>query len=254
MTREKKQTFFLGVLLICICILIGTSVSGSSYEYEKAEKGQEIEGQIKESAEDTPAAAFTFEGGPGVYTERLLNALEKEQVTATFFLDLDTMSDYPGLLSRMNELDCTMGLWVKKEEGSAEGDIFSVQEKLEQGKEQVAKLQGKEPQLLRVEESGQLTDLLSEPFSRIGWSVDGEKEESSNVSKMVEHLLTQIKDGDIIRLNDTHETAVTAAEIVIPQLKKKGFRLLTVEQLAKEKGIELQKGQTYQVLKKQKNQ
>lgn len=249
MPKEKIQTLFLGVLLVCICILIGTSVSGSSYEKEDNRK---TAGEEEESKTDnTLAAAFTFEGGPGVYTERLLNALEKEQVKATFFLDPETIGDYPGLVSRMKELECEVGLWIKKEDTSEETNIFEVQEKLEQGEQQLMKLLGEEPELLRVEETGALTDLLAESFSRIEWSIDGE---NSDVSELVKQLLSQIGDGDIIRLNDTHETAVAAVEIIIPQLKEKGFRLLTVEQLAVEKGVELERGQTYREFQEQKEE
>ena len=49
-----------------------------------------------------------------------------------------------------------------------------------------------------------------------------------------------LTDGSIILMHDIHETSVQAALQIIPQLTEKGYKLMTVSELAKAKGVELQ--------------
>ena len=49
-----------------------------------------------------------------------------------------------------------------------------------------------------------------------------------------------LTDGSIILMHDIHEPSVQAALQIIPQLVEKGYKLMTVSELAKAKGVELQ--------------
>ena len=50
-------------------------------------------------------------------------------------------------------------------------------------------------------------------------------------------------------MHDIFSTTVDAAEILIPQLKKQGYEMVTVHELAKRNGIQLGTGTTYSDLK-----
>lgn len=52
--------------------------------------------------------------------------------------------------------------------------------------------------------------------------------------------MIDLTDGSIILMHDIHEPSVQAAIQVIPQLVEKGYKLMTVSELAKAKGVELQ--------------
>ena len=58
--------------------------------------------------------------------------------------------------------------------------------------------------------------------------------------------ISDVKNGDIVLMHDIHRSTVQAAETIIPALKKRGFQMVTVSQLAKYKGkTTLRSGKTY---------
>ena len=66
---------------------------------------------------------------------------------------------------------------------------------------------------------------------------------------MAEEILSKIKDGDIILLHDFsgNGNTVEALRLIIPELKKQGYTIVTVSELFKKKGVspEAHSGQTY---------
>ena len=81
----------------------------------------------------------------------------------------------------------------------------------------------------------------------IYWSVDTRDwANTGNSQHTVNAVLGSVKSGDIILMHDIHAATVRACETIIPALKKKGYQLVTVSQLAKYKGkTNLRKGKTY---------
>ena len=82
-------------------------------------------------------------------------------------------------------------------------------------------------------------------FPIILWSLDSGDKDTSEIGDIVQKVLENVKDGDIIRMHDTHETSVAAAEVLITELKNRGFELVTVSELARSKGIDLKAGEIY---------
>lgn len=64
--------------------------------------------------------------------------------------------------------------------------------------------------------------------------------------------MNNVKDGDIILMHDIHEPTKEANLTLIPKLRKQGYQLVTVSELAKYRGHKLTKGRTYSSLRKKK--
>ena len=81
----------------------------------------------------------------------------------------------------------------------------------------------------------------------IYWSIDTRDwANTGNPQHTVNEVLNNVRDGDIILMHDIHQSSVQAAETIIPALKKKGYQLVTVSELAKYKGkTSLRTGKTY---------
>ena len=54
-----------------------------------------------------------------------------------------------------------------------------------------------------------------------------------------------IKDGDIVLMHDLYPSTAAAVEKLVPKLRKKGFQLVTVEELFYYKGIDAKGGKVY---------
>ena len=53
------------------------------------------------------------------------------------------------------------------------------------------------------------------------------------------------KDGDIVLMHDLYPSTAAAVEKLVPKLRKKGFQLVTVEELFYYKGIDAKGGKVY---------
>ena len=58
-------------------------------------------------------------------------------------------------------------------------------------------------------------------------------------------MLNNVRDGDIILLHDIHYSTAVATETLIPELIRRGYQLLTVDELAYYKGYNMSAGTVY---------
>ena len=73
-------------------------------------------------------------------------------------------------------------------------------------------------------------------FPAVLWSVDTKDWQNRDAGKIVETVLSQVKDGDIVLMHDIYPSTADAAAVIIPALKEKGFQLVTVSELASFRG------------------
>lgn len=81
------------------------------------------------------------------------------------------------------------------------------------------------------------------PFPLIKWSIDPEDWLSRNPEMVYNHILEKVYDGAIILLHDIYPETVEAIKLVIPELKSRGYELVTISKLAELKGYTLTPGQ-----------
>lgn len=48
---------------------------------------------------------------------------------------------------------------------------------------------------------------------------------------VMSRVLQQVEDGDIILLHDYYDTSVTAALMIVDEMKKQGYEFVTVEEI-----------------------
>ena len=66
-----------------------------------------------------------------------------------------------------------------------------------------------------------------------------------NTQKTIDAILNNVKDGDVILMHDLYESTGEAMKTVIPELTNRGYKLVTVSELAEAKGITLEAGAPY---------
>ena len=77
------------------------------------------------------------------------------------------------------------------------------------------------------------------------WSIDTLDWKYSNADKAYQSVMNQVKDGDIILMHDIYRSSQTAVQRMIPELKKRGYQLVTVSELAQYKKVTLSAGKSY---------
>ena len=275
MPGRKKQTNRVLILItVLLCILSGAVCTRSSSELTPAQSQNRLPDMIVADSETgtsddtgkedsfsspsvspTPAptevpagsqVALTFEDGPDIYTERLLNALEEQDAKATFFVVGDAASDFPDTINRILNTGNELGNHTYSHETLTKLDSSEIPYQINDLNQVIEQLTGTSTDLLRPP-YGAVNETVQEnsDFPIILWSLDSGDNDTSEIGDIVQKVLENVKDGDIIRMHDTHETSVAAAEVLITELKNRGFELVTVSELARSKGIDLKAGEIY---------
>ena len=215
---------------------------------DKKNSGKKDSGK-KDSKSQKPSvkyAALTFDDGPSSFTNRLLDCLESNNAKATFFMVGKEIDSFPDEVKRMEALGCELGnhtyshadlTTLSPEDMSAE--IAGVDESL-------VNLVGHGATVLRPP-YGSINDSVRSTVGTpmILWSIDTLDWETQDAQKTVDTVMSQVQDGSIILMHDIFSTSVDAAEIFIPKLIEEGYQLVTIHELAKIKGTELQTGIAY---------
>ena len=275
MPGRKKQTNRVLILItVLLCILSGAVCTRSSSELTPAQSQNRLPDMIVADSEartsddtgkedpfsspsvsPTPAptevpagsqVALTFEDGPDIYTERLLNVLEEQDAKATFFVVGDAASDFPDTINRILNTGNELGNHTYSHETLTKLDSSEIPYQINDLNQVIEQLTGTSTELLRPP-YGAVNETVQEnsDFPIILWSLDSGDKDTSEIGDIVQKVLENVKDGDIIRMHDTHETSVAAAEVLITELKNRGFELVTVSELARSKGIDLKAGEIY---------
>ena len=87
--------------------------------------------------------------------------------------------------------------------------------------------------------SQDIIDTVGKPFFM--WSLDSRDWDYKDVDKDYNEVMNgDLTDGTIILMHDIHEPSVQALLRIIPELIEKGYKLVTVSELAEAKGVTLQ--------------
>ena len=201
---------------------------------------------VKAEPGSAGSVALTFDDGPGSYTDRLLDCLEKYQAKATFFMVGQEAEYFPETVKRMEALGCELGNHSYDHTNFAKLNAEQISSEIGRVDQLLLDLVGHGATVVRPP-YGEITDTVRSTVGTpmILWSIDTLDWETKNVASTLDIALTQVKDGDIILMHDIYETSVEAAEELIPALLDRGFLLLTVHELAAAHGEELRTGIAY---------
>ena len=190
--------------------------------------------------------ALTFDDGPGSFTGRLLDCLEKNNARATFFMVGTEIASFPEEARRMAELGCELGNHTYDHT-----DLTTVTS------DQIVSKLGQVDSLL-TELTGQASTVVRPPYGAVNdtvrasvntpiilWSIDTLDWKTLDAQKTVDTVMENVQDGSIILMHDIFSTSVDAAEILIPRLIQEGYELVTVHELAAAKGVEMKSGISY---------
>lgn len=194
--------------------------------------------------------ALTFDDGPsGSITTTLLDGLKARNAHATFFLCNYRIGTFPGAMSRYLKEGHEVANHSANHTDLAAASSSTVAKEIDTTNSTIQRYTGVTPTLLRppggAYDSAVLSALKSRGMSCIMWSLDPQDWKLRNTEKIVQAVVSQVEDGDIVLLHDMSNASVQAALQIIDILQAKGYRFVTVSELAKIKGVTLQPGQVY---------
>lgn len=202
--------------------------------------------KCKVVVQKTKYVAFTFDDGPGIYTDKLLTSLSKNHCQATFFVLGNRVDTYSKQLKRAYSLGMEIGSHSYSHPNLNTLSKKEISKEISKTKKAVKKVIGVKPTLFRPP-YGNYNKTVSKKVGvpMIYWTVDTLDWKTKNATEVCETILNNTKDGDIVLLHDIHKSSVNGFKKALPKLREKGFELVTVSELYKIKGKKLKKGKMH---------
>ncbi|MBE6140994.1 MAG: hypothetical protein E7172_05660 [Firmicutes bacterium] len=193
--------------------------------------------------------AITFDDGPSLYTDELVDVLLDNKALSTFFFVGNKLNNYKNTVLKVYNTKNEIGY-----------HSYAHQNLIRQSKDKIIEDYNKSNDILyKITNSyfvsirppygsynKNVLDSLPLPF--IMWRIDTNDWRYKDVDYLVNHVLENVQDGDIILFHDSYRTSIDAVIKLLPILYSRGFQLVTVSQLAQIKGKTLNNHQVYRSL------
>ena len=186
--------------------------------------------------------AFTFDDGPGEYTDELLDCLEENNAHATFFMLGQNVGSWESTVQRMADIGCEIGSHSWDHPNLYDLSMDSVAKEFSDTDAALEKACGQKASVARAPYGNWSDDIIStvgKPF--FTWSLDSMDWSYLDVNKDYDAVMNgDLTDGSIILMHDIHGPSVDAALRLIPDLIAQGYKLVTVSEMAAAKNVTLQ--------------
>lgn len=225
-------------------------IGDKGYRFNKAgvyRPGVKVKSRINPNK---PMIALTFDDGPGPYTDRLLKCLKENHAVATFFLVGSSVGRYKDTVKKAYEMGCEIGNHSWSHPQLTQLDQAALAYQISSTNQAIREASGHNPTLLRPPYGSYNSTVASAAgVPLILWDVDTLDWKTRDTQSTIQSVMTSAKDGSIVLMHDIHQPTVAAAESIIPQLKKKGYQLVTVSELARYKKKKLYDGSVYSYIR-----
>lgn len=196
-----------------------------------------------------PMIALTFDDGPGYndVSDRILDVLEKYNAKATFFMVGQNAANQPKNLKRKVKLGMEIGNHTNTH---AHYGNNVTKDDIKKASDAIYKACGVYPTAFRSPGGNTTKTILAEckaeKMPLYYWSIDTLDWKNKDAKKIYNSVMKNVSDGDIILMHELYPSTADAVEKLVPALIKKGYQLVTCEQLIHAKSGKAPKsGQQY---------
>lgn len=193
-----------------------------------------------------PMVALTFDDGPSIYTPKILDVLEKYDSRATFFEVGNRVNQYSNTVLRIDRLGCEIGNHSYDHPVLGNASASKINSQIGTTDTRLKAITGKKPTLFRPpygSVGANLKKYAGKPL--ILWSIDTLDWKSRNADTVYRTVMNRVKDGDIILMHDIYSSTRAAVARIVPELRKRGYQLVTVSELAQYRNVKLAAGGRY---------
>lgn len=277
MSKNKKLFSVISLMLCVLFVFSACEVSGrdkddkkektsSTLNGEIVDAGNENQNDVTENATDTPfkpstekLVALTYDDGPNPSTtNRILSTLEENNSVATFFIVGSRIDSSRETIQRAVDMGCEIAnhtqdhKYINKISDSERNyQISTVNESIKNDF-------GAEVKLFRAPGGNYKGVENSVGMPIIQWSIDtndwrhkdtnkprSEEQRQKEMDDIIDHVMSNVRSGDIILMHDIYDFTADMSEILIPKLVAAGYKLVTVSEMYEAYGQEMKAGEVY---------
>lgn len=231
--------------------IIKENIYEINYDYEldniiKKRVFEEDNYDILNYTKSDKMVAFTFDDGPSYNTIKIVNTLVKYDSKATFFLVGNKIEKYAKTMDVLVKNGMDIGNHTYSHKELTKLSDKEILKEIDLTNEVIYNKTGIKPMFLRPSYGAmnkRIKKLSTMPI--IIWNIDTLDWKYHNSNKIKDKILKYVSDGDIILMHDTYVATSNAVEMVIPELKKQGYKIVSVSELFKYKRVKPKLGIGY---------
>ena len=197
-----------------------------------------------------PIIALTFDDGPNtVITPQVLDILEENGAVGTFFLIAQNITpESAEVVRRAKAMGCDIENHSLTHGFMDRMTTEEIRAEVQACTDRITEITGRAPQFFRppfIAVNRAMYDNIDLTFICGAGCEDWVPDVSAQ--ERTERVLANAEDGQIVLLHDMqwNVNTVEALKVIIPELKKRGFRFVTCAQLFEEKGVTPRRGWLY---------
>ena len=182
--------------------------------------------------------ALTFDDGPTQNTRTILKVLSDNDVKATFFMLGDLVDRNPEIAAEVANAGHEVASHSIDHKNLQKMSLADAQEQVERSFNSIETATGIRPTVMRAPYGAidkKLAEALDTTF--IQWTVDPEDWKYRDGKQVYNNVFKHVKADSIILLHDIHATTTDAVKLIVPELKRQGYKFLTVSELIEHRGL-----------------
>ena len=197
-----------------------------------------------------PIIALTFDDGPNTeITPQVLDTLEENGAIGTFFLIAQNITpESAEMVRRAKAMGCGIENHSLTHGFMNQMTVEQIRAEVQACTDRIVEITGEAPKFFRppfIAVSQEMYDNIDLTFICGAGCEDWVPTVSTQ--ERIDRVLANAEDGQIVLLHDMmwNQNTADALKVIIPELKKRGFRFVTCAQLFEEKGVTPKKGWLY---------
>lgn len=197
-----------------------------------------------------PIIALTFDDGPNTeITPQVLDTLEENGAVGTFFLIAQNITpESAEMVRRAKAMGCGIENHSLTHGFMNQMTVEQIRAEVQACTDRIVEITGEAPKFFRppfIAVSQEMYDNIDLTFICGAGCEDWVPTVSTQ--ERIDRVLANAEDGQIVLLHDMmwNQNTADALKVIIPELKKRGFRFVTCAQLFEEKGVTPRKGWLY---------
>lgn len=191
---------------------------------------------FQRKSERNRRVAITFDDGPTIHTQTILDLLDQYKAKATFFCIGKQIEKQPELLKRIHEKQHIIGNHTYTH-ASNTGFLSTAKmlEEIRSNDELIAEIIKVKPRLFRPP-FGVTNPHIAQAIKKtehevIGWSIRSLDTVIDDEDKIIKKVTSKIKPGSVILFHDTSEKTIRIVEQLLLFLEDKEYQCVTIEDL-----------------------
>jgi peptidoglycan/xylan/chitin deacetylase (PgdA/CDA1 family) len=253
MTLGKRIATFVSIGIITIYFSPIIKAQSSNVTYVAANTTAQTLNDTATETEKKKVVALSYDDGPSkTITPQILQLLKDNDCHATFFVLGCNAKRCPGIVLDAyldgNEIANHGYSHAQFSKLSKEG----VNNELNKTAAIICYITNEAPTFVRTpygENSKKVTSKIDHPIAL--WSIDSNDwRKNYSVNKVVNNIVSNLKDGSIILLHDTTNKTLQISKILIPKIKAAGYDIVSISDMFKQANIDLENGKVYYKMKR----